>query len=309
MSAIRVSFIFLFCLTKVYAQQKSESIGSPDVIVLDLEIDEAKDYLAASTITEVQLWNYKSKTLVRTWAAKSIHAIELNQNFLAGISKSGELFIWDIESGKERTHVIGSSPLLSLAWIDSIHVAIGDAEGVLYKINSVTGEIDNRAKLNASITALSRCSNNTLLIGKQKHGLEIYDALALKPMKSVEWNKGSISIIHFTDSAKYFVTVSDEKKLTKWRVSDLWESIDKYLGTWITSVDYNNSKMNSIVATGKLNGDIIVKMGFGKYTAKTNAIVNKIVILENELPSIKLVVATHGGGIQMWDAKKMKLKN
>ncbi len=303
-----ISLIFLLCIVNGFAQGNYELIGSPDVIVLDLEIDEDKNYLVASTRSEIQLWNYKSKTLIRSWASPLIHSIALYNGSLAGISKRGELFVWDIESGRELKYIISSSPLLSLAWIDSTRIVIGDEDGMLYKVNSMTGEIENKAKLTAPVTALSRYTNNSLLVGKGKRGIEVYDASALKPVKSIGSGKGSISIIQVGDSAQYFMTVSDENKVTKWRVSNLFESVDKHSGTWITSLDFIDSRKYSIITLGKLNGEIIINIGVSNYSANANGIVNKVILFRKELPSLKVVVATHGAGIQMWDADLMKFK-
>jgi WD40 repeat protein len=182
---------------------------------------------------------------------------------------------------------------------------------MLYKVNSQTGEINATTKSDQSITALSDGLANSFLAGNSEGELGIYDATSLKLKKSIKAHKSWIREIHSIENGKYFLTASDDKALKKWNTPDLSESKTLNSEGWITSVDYfvDNKNGGVIRATGTRNGKISVSTNFANYHANAHAIINRIVLLKNIIPVIQVIVATHGGGIQIWSGTKMKIKN
>ncbi len=309
----KVNLIFLLSMGVIqgFSQSKMDYLGNPSAIVLAMEIDEGRKYIMSANATEIQIWNYESKSLVRSWPSPAIPAIDFNDNLLAGVSRLGELFIWDIDTGDQRLYTISSTPLSCLTWIDSLWIVAASDDGMLYKINSETGEINASAKSDQSISALSVGLTNSFLAGNSVGELELYDATSLKLKKSIKAHKSWIREIHSIESGKYFLTASDDRALKKWNTPDLSELKTLHSEGWITSVDYFVDETNGgvIRATGTGSGKISVSTNFANYHANTHAIVNRIVLLKNIIPVIQVIVATHGGGIQIWSGSKMKIKS
>lgn len=303
-------FFFSLSLSNTFGQLQFELLGNSDAIVLDMRIDESKKYLIALTDSDIQQWDFVSNTLLRSWPAESIRSIDLNNHFLAGISKTGQLFIWDTERQTEMRYTVAATSLSCLAWIDSEWILIGSDDGNIYKVSSKTGEIRARASLGEPVTAVSKGFGNSALVGSAKGELGIYDVTDLGRKYWIKAHKTWIREIHLVDSTDFFVTISDDNYLKRWRSSDLSNTELRFPGSWSITSDYflGKQKSNSVTVVGKLNGKIIVNTGFASYSSKANAIVNKISIVRSELPNIKIIVATHGGGIQIWSGNKMKFK-
>ncbi len=150
-------------------------------------------------------------------------------------------------------------------------------------------------------------NNNRLIIGNNKGDLEVYDVHDLSLTQHIHAHDTWIREIRMDESTAHFTTVSDDKKLKTWKSELVNRSTLNTYGSWLTCVDYIAFENNYITATGKLNGSIHITHKYGTYHTKSNASINKIALLKEELPSITIVVATHGGGIQLWSAREMKI--
>jgi hypothetical protein len=292
-----------------WTQSGIEQIGSPTAIVQDIKIDEMSNTLAALTPAGIELWNYESKTLIKSWPVPSIQCIDYNQGRIAGVSNTGKLFIWDVESGKEEQYVITPNSLQSVAWIDNQVLLIVSAAGTIYKVSGRTGDIEHSVTSTGAITAIAKSHDTTILIGNSKGELTIFGN-NLEPLKTITAHKGSILEIRAIHNTDQFITTSNDHQLKHWKLPGLQEDKISIAGSWLTTADYVlGEKGSSLIATGNLNGKILVSIGFGKYSGKSNSIVNCLYILKNELPKIKIIAATHGGGIQIITGNAMKFSS
>lgn len=306
------ALLLLLYAIQVSAQPAVARLGSSDAIVLDINVDENKKQVIASTENQVQVWNYASSTLLNSWDVRSILAIDVHNNLLVGVSRSGSLHVWDLESGTAlHSHNICSAALLCVAWLDHMSVAVGSEDGALYKINFQTGEIVNIIKNNSPITALSCGFNSALLVGDSKGEIKIYDASDFTLTKSIKAHASWIREIHINDSSNHFVTASDDKRLKRWHYTNLVEISKFREKSWVLSCDYfpPGPKDPAISAVGTLSGDIRIITAYGTYNAKSNASINKIVLLKHELPLLRVITGTHGRGIEIRDASSMKMNS
>lgn len=100
----RLSFlILLFTTLSAKCQDAPIILGQPDAVVYDIEFIPEKKYLIATLGNVVQIWNHESKAQVNSWATADIIALDFNGNQLAGVSRSGNLVIWDINNGSGIT--------------------------------------------------------------------------------------------------------------------------------------------------------------------------------------------------------------
>lgn len=300
----------LLCFsTTVAAQINVEILGDPAGIILDLEIDEEKKSIIASTPKDVQKWNYEDKLLLNRWNFSNIQDLDQFENSMAGVSKSGALFVWDVQQNDTgREYQITTVPLNCLVWIDSVWIAVGSDDALIYKVNSQTGEIQKSIKSNGSVTSMAR-SKNWLLAGNSTGEVAIYFANDLIPMKFVKAHKKWIRDIHVVDSTGTYVTVADDAKLKRWTSEFELASEFDFSSSWLLSVDYFiDSEKSTVFTVGDLAGDLTIHTRFGIYSSEANASINKIIIFRECLPKLKVVIATLGGGIQLWGADVMKLR-
>lgn len=305
----RIALILFACwITQSHSQSNAEVIGNPTAVVLDLRVDEDRGFIIAATREELQVWNYESKTLLKSWPASGILAIDVKNSTIAGVSKTGKLYIWDVETGREmHQQQVSPSALLCVTWIDSARVAIGGDDGSIYKANVLTGQLTNHVKTDASITAIASGVGN-VIIGNSKGELEIYHTFDFVQTRSLRAHKSWIRDVQVIDSTGSFVTVADDGRYKRWSPSMVNVSQARF-NDWLTCVDFAGPRSSSVMAIGEVNGSVVVQTKFGEYRAKTNATVNQIVLLKKPLPKIKIIVATHGRGIQVWDGTKMKFKS
>lgn len=294
-------------------QTKPEVLGSPDAFIYDMKLIEEKQFLIANLGNTIQLWNYQTKSLVHSWRSSQILAIDYINNKLAGVSKSGDIVIWSIPDGKEGLQKnISDGPLTCVAWIDSVFLAVGSENGDVMKVNSITGDIVSRMSNRGAITALTKGQDNNLVTGNAIGVISVYDARDMRLHYTTKGHKTWIRGIKFSDNGQYFLTVSDDGHYRKWKSGTEIVSIEnRSLGDWILCGDFTNSpgQKFDIKAFGKRNGRVIINAGFGDYTLVLNSLINCIGIIRSELPSLVLALGTHGEGIQLLNAKAMKLKS
>ena len=293
------------------AQVASGPLGSPVAIVYDIKLIRDTDNLVASLGDNVQVWNYKTRALVTSWSASQIISISCLDNKVAGVSKSGYLFVWNASDGKELLHTrMSDSPLLRLVWLDNDHIVVGAENGELIKINVTTGQPVGRVTNAAAVTALA--GNDDILISGDENGnISVYSTEDLKHVGSMSGHKTWIRDIALSTNSEGFVTTSDDGAYKTWKIGSTISNSNKHLlGNWVLCTDVAPSPNGDFdfFAFGKSNGDVIVDVKVATYTTKLDAMINSIAIIESELPQIAVALATHGQGIQLLNAKSMKLR-
>ena len=299
---------FLSTLIDGVGQSPFQLMGQSDAVVLDMRIDKKEKYLVALTDKDIQLWDLSTNMLEHSWPAESVHSIDLHDELLAGVSTGGQLIVWDIENGDKKTYAVATSPLTCVQWVDSLSVVVGSEDGTIYKVISTSGEIVARAHTLGYVTALSGGVSHTVLAGSDKGELEFFDASTLRRTNSIKAHKTWIREIQAVDSNRYFISISDDNKMKRWRPEGAAVIESTFPGSWSISADHFSDTQNPLTAVGKLNGNIIVRTAFGTYSSKAQAIINKIFLIRRELPLIRVIVATHGAGLQIWDGNDMKLR-
>jgi WD40 repeat protein len=309
-----LSILALFFTSLAADCQDAVILGQANAIVYDIEFIPEKKYLIATLGNHIQVWNHESKVLEKSWATSEIIALDFNGNQLAGVSRSGTLVIWDLNKGSElRQLKISDAPLVCVVWIDSVFVVVGSDAGELVKINSVTGETVSQAIHPQTITALAIQGGDVLIVGDAKGTIGIYEPKQMKLLNTIVAHQSWIREIKYSDNDSNFITVSDDGYYKRWKSTKGTVSLErkKKLGSWILCADLSSSKdaIYDVVAVGKRNGEVSVATRFATYTKKTNTIVNSIDIIKSELPTIVIVIGTHGTGIQLISAKSMQIRN
>lgn len=295
----------------VHGQDDFFVLGQSDAIVYDVELVPEKKYLIASIGDIVQVWNHESRELINTWNSSKIIALNVKGLMVAGVSKSGELSIWDLDAGSLTQHLkVCDAPLVSVVWIDSVFVVVGSDSGDLVKINTITKEIVSHIKQDA-ITALAS-QGDVLIVGDATGSLKVYDVEQMRLLSSAIAHGSWIREIKFSEIGANFVTVSDDGYYKIWEFKHQGVSLSSELklGNWILCTDFIRSEETqyNVIVTGKRSGEIKLSTRFGTYTKRTNSIVNSVNIIRNELPLLVLAVATHGNGIQVISAKSMRIR-
>jgi len=302
--------IQLACIETAYSQ--SEILGSPNAIVYGIKIIPEKKLIVANLGDSIQLWNYKTKSLINSWAASKIVAIDYNKNELVGVSKSGDVILWDISTGKKIfQQAVAASPIICVAWIDSVSIAVGTDNGELLKVNRLSGEVTARIKNSTAITAIVLGHDrNTLITGDAKGMLSIYNVKDLQLQVSTKAHKGWIREIVTSDYNESFITSSDDGYYKKWKAGEQINlELKHHSMGWILCSDFFDDRdgRSDLIAFGKMNGKLIVRMDVGFYSMHMNSIINSVCLIQETLPSITLAVGTHGSGLQLVSGKGMKL--
>lgn len=297
----------------VCGQTKPEVLGSPDAFVVDMKLVPEKQLLIANLADNIQLWNYDTKTLINSWSTSQVIAIDYAYDKLVGVTKSGSIIVWSIPDGKETMQLLVSdSPLTCVSWIDAEYFVTGSDSGEILKISSESGKIASKVTTSEAITALAYGEENLLFAGDEKGFIKAYDAKEMRLENTIKAHKSWIRQIKVSDSGKSFVTVSDDGRFRTWKTGKDFRSIrNESLGNWILCTDYFDLPESSveIKAFGKRNGNIVVTTKFGNYTADLHSLINSIGIIRSEQPTILLALGTYGEGIQLLNAKTMKIKS
>ncbi len=296
-------------LNFLYAQLQTGVLGSPDVIVYDVMLVHGTNNLVANLGDNIQVWDYKTGVMLTSWTSLQTAAISCFDNKVAGVTKSGNVIVWDLSDGKELlVNKIAESPLICVAWIDGQHLVVGAENGDLVKINIDTRQQVLGANNLVAITALSS-RDNVLLSGDAKGNINIYDAKDLKLKTTIAAHKSWIRDIKLSAARQEFVTTSDDGSYKVWRIGHE-ENIAKHsLGGWVLCTDGISSPTENVdfFAFGTSKGGVIVDVKVARYSAKLNSMINSVAIIESQLPQIVVALGTHGQGIQLLNAKDMKL--
>ena len=304
--AVAISLVFPEC---TLGQAKTETLGSPDAIIYDMKLIQEKNQVIANLGDKIEVWDYQSKKLINSWRTSRIISIDYFGDWLAGASKTGNIVIWNLQTGAEvLTRNISASPLISIVWIDSDFIVVGGENGDIMKVNRISGEIDTTVKTSSAVTTMSREGDDSLITGNEKGVLSIYRSKDLKLQGAEQAHKSWIRDIKFSDSSQYFITTSDDGYYGTWKTGKELGKVDKnFKGNWITCADFINrpgSKSN-MITLGKSNGEILVLTRLGNYHSKMGSPINCIAILRSKLPSFVFLVGTHGTGMQLLRAKEM----
>ena len=304
------ALIHVGSLNFLYAQIASRVLGSPDVIVYDVKLVPGSNNLVANLGDNIQVWDYKTGVMITSWSSLQTGAISCFNNKVAGVTKSGNVIVWDLSDGKELlVSKIAESPLLCVAWLDGQHVVVGADNGDLVKINIDTRQQELRANNSAAITALSG-RDNVLLSGDAKGNVSIYDAKDLKLKTTLAAHKSWIRDMTLSTTRQDFVTTSDDGTYKIWRIGHGDENMGKHsLGGWVLCTDGISSLTENVnfFAFGTSKGRVVVDVKVARYSAKLNSMINSVAIIESQLPQIVVALGTHGQGIQLLNAKDMKL--
>ena len=289
----------------VYAQSNTAILGNPGAVVLDLKVNEARQWLVANLGHEIQVWNYESKSLLKSWSVPKIIAIDVVQDKVAGVSKSGDVVTWDIPTGNKLLEQnVSSSPLISVTWIDDTYLVAGSEDGTLVKMNGSTGEVVSKITHGSAVTAIACTENKMLITGDEQGMLTMYDVNALALKNSVKGHKSWIRSIKLSKNND-FITTSDDGYYAEWTQQLIRVDKNK-LHHWVLCSDYSRYENHPMVVVGKSNGEIEVILLFGRYSINLDAMVNSVSIIESKQPHILVAVATYGKGIQVLDGKDMK---
>lgn len=310
MRSCAVFLLSLLTIEYAYSQSSPEVLGSSDAIILDIAMIDDQGMVVAALPDMIQLWDYNTKSILNTWISPNTIAIEYSNGKLAGVSKSGELKIWNVPDGKELVVAkITGAPLTCVTWLDSVYVVAGSDDGEIVKVNAITGEIVSRKKTGSALTAVKGGPNNMILTGNAKGRLTTYMSANNFELKNeVSAHSSWIRDIQFSDSSAAFVTVGDDGKYKTWNLNkpDL-AAKRRGLGNWVLCTDVTSAPNSDfdVMVFGKSNGEVVIVTPMATYNKKLKSVINSIGIIRGN-SVITVIVGTHGGGLQLLSAKYMK---
>lgn len=311
-TVIRLLFLVFACSATVGSGLCQTPLGNSRAVVLDMKLVQDKDLLIATLGETIEVWNYKSRTLVKRWNAPKIVAIDYRAGKLAGASATGKVFVWDVESATATMEkAVANAPLIAIAWLNDEYFAVSGENNAVLKIQAGNGEVVSNAPHRTTTTALTCMNDETLIAGDHRGVITIYDAKTLTEKTSVKGHKQLVRKIDVSDSLQVFYTASDDGNLLKWSSKTFQVMSTEKMGSWLLAadvIDYSRETKPAIAAVGKRSGELVIDIGSGVYTAHLDAMINAVQLMKNSTTHIVVAVATHGNGIQFWEAKEMKFR-
>jgi WD40 repeat protein len=311
-SVIQLPLIVIVWCASVSVGVCQYPLGNSDAIVLDMKLAQGKQLLIANLGESIEVWNYQSKTFVRRWKAPKIVAMDYRNGKVVGASVTGSVAVWDLETGAvvlEKN--VAGAPLIAVAWLDDGYFAVSGENKSILKIDAVTGEVVSKAAHTSFVTALALGSGNMLIAGDDRGTIMVYDAGSMTMKNSVKGHSRFVRQIVASDSTQIFFTAADDGKFRRWDAKLVKTTFTKYYGNWLLAADfadYTSQSQSTMTAIGKRNGELAVYVALGTYRADLKVMINDVEIIRGTLPDIIVAVATHGNGIQLWEAKEMKMK-
>jgi WD40 repeat protein len=298
----------------IKAQPDHVVFGSSNAVIYDMALLNNEETVIVSTTDEIQLWDIATKTLSNKWNASHIVALDYSNsnNKLAGVSKTGSIFIWSVPDGKQSGEVkLAELLLTSVIWIDSVFLVVGSDGGDLVKVNSISGEIVSRIKNANTITAIAAGYGNAVIVGDSKGTLSTYDATEMKLKSSIKGHKSWVREIRMSANSQYYISISDDGYCKMWKSGTQIRVIRKTSPlNWLLCADYSEISENvlDVAVFGQRNGKITITTQFAEYTMGLNSIPNCIRVMKTKLPNLVVLAGTHGGGLQLLNAVSMKMR-
>src|SRR5271154_3119602 len=89
-------WVFLNVPVSLHSQPGIFSLGDKNAVVYDMTMISQTGTLAASMGNRIEVWDYRSMTLLNTWPVNKVAAIDYQYEMLAGGSELGTLLLWNI---------------------------------------------------------------------------------------------------------------------------------------------------------------------------------------------------------------------
>ncbi len=303
------ALLLLFAQSSLFGQPGIVSLGDKNAIVYDLTLDSVRGILAASLGDRIEVWDYRNEVLLKSWKAPRVLAIDFRGERLAGASMEGNIVVWNSLSGNEIAKAkVSDSPLTCIHWIDSTFAVAGSDSGEIIKFNTKIGKTESVTKTGRTVTALAVTGGGKVLFSANSKG-QIYSWNDRSDQFIFVGNDhGWVRDIRISQDDKTLVSANDNGSIKRWRIIDdnRLEMIDKKrTDSWVLCLDYQAKGKKNNTAIGLRNGRIIIVTGFGDYHYKVNSMINRIAIIKELSPIIKVVIGTHGEGIKIISGNAM----
>lgn len=282
------------------------------------DIDLRGAVLCAATENSFELWDMNSKQLIREIKCSgndilSSISFGYRPNEIITGSRSGELIIWDVETG-ERTTLLAAGNQGAVTSISNrdelIAVGFSNNTSVIYNLTT-RSEIYRENRYSKDVTVVKFSNDKNVLLSGSGDG-----KISLSNLETGE----SKVVLNYSNWIRDMAISSDSSKCAiaydKGFISVL-KSNEKFqnpseitrvnTGDWISSLDYHPSE--NTLAYSTFSGNVYIKMGRGGYIKKLRKNVIRIKFIPRSDDFLNLAIATRGGGLIILDAVNMKFKN
>lgn len=305
----RIYFCCLLFLTPFTSL--AQTLGDDRAVVYALDILPERQLVAAIVDkTEVQLWNYNTQILVKSWQlAAPANALAFGNDFLAIALENGSIELLNtLDSGTSKSIRLGANPVVGVKFIGGAQFIAADSEGTIYVSDTTGNDLSFRRLVTCEhpLTALDGSAGENLIVASgpdntiyawsltegeliNKYPTGGHPILALK----CEGENGGIIVAFASGRIKKFRVRSD---------ANLYTLFERKVSHWPMGLD----AAGNVVAVGTTGGHVRAYAGAVTYKYKLNAMINAIRIDPAQLPRIVLLAGTHGGGIQLLNASDMK---
>lgn len=241
-----------------------------------------------------------------------------DSSMLVSGGSDSTLVIWDFHSKAilQRLHFTNAKITTAKFSPDHQFILFGcsNAQAYLYNIAEHKTVANFReAQKDISSTAFSS-SGDKIAIASGDKIIRIYNGNSFKLESLLRGHTSWVRSIVFYNNGEKLISCGDDGKLIRWFItksSTIKKTILKTTYSWNLSVDIENTAIDNtnIIVYSTLNGNIVIKYGYGKYFTHLNYPVNKVLLNPNTSSIIETFAATLGNGLVYLKASEMNISD
>jgi len=299
---------FLSLLPTLAFSQKI--LGDPKAIVYAMDIQpENKLLVAISEKEKVELWNYESQVLLKSWQLDSRGtSVAISNNTIVVTKTNGVVDIYDALTFEKKVSqkLTEHIPLLDVKVVSEQIFFLVDTKGNVYTSDSTQLIFHKLFTTPEPVKLFDFVPAQNAIVTFHSNGQAFLWSLSGTLLSKQQISKhSSLAIKGSAKESKIYASLTSGKVMVyNANPTNFLGKISSFkVSQWAVSLDCDDD----LVAIGTTGGLINIYTKMGIYKTRLSVIINSIQILPDRLPQIVLAVGTHGGGIRIIPALSMKL--
>ncbi len=315
------SFLILFNLVyaTLYSQRKEVRFKTNDDTIYGICFTSDGNSLGVADHNIIKIFSSGSRILRKEFTGghkSQILSIDISKDssLLVSGGKDSTIAIWNY-----RTNTLIKSLHIQKAIVTSLSISPDNRylvsggtnhKVILYDLNEnkIVNEFTAHTR---EITAVKFSPASNLFASSAGDELiHLYSVENKLPVTTLKGHKNWVRDISFNNDGSKLVSCGDDARVILWDISDPGKLMivqqKRMVDGWVVSVDFGGK--NSVYALATLNGNIVIKIDFGKYRTQIVRNVNKILLQPSTTQNLSIALATRGSGVISIDALDMKLK-
>lgn len=303
----------LLCILSFFSLQSFAQtvLGDPKAIIYSMDVEpESKSLIAISDKVRVELWNYESQSLLKSWQLDSRgNGVAIANSTVVVAKHNGVVDIYDALTfeKKESQKLTEGIPLYDVKRNSRNTFIIVDVKGNIYKSDSSKTQLvfSKLCSTPEPIINFDFINSQDAIITFHANGKIMLWSLTGKLLKQEQVARQGILALdsHVAEPKIYVSYKNGMVRLYSIALSNFYNEIISFRASkWPVSLDTKND----VIAIGTTTGKIEISTKVGIYKTKLQSIANVIQILPDQLPKIILAIGTHGNGIRIISATNMK---